>query len=57
MGGEPGVISRDGTILHMPVITQEQRNALWAHIVQSAAPGLIQSENLHKEESDEAEIL
>lgn len=51
MSTGPGVISRDGTILSMPVISQAERNALWAQIFKNAAPGLIQSENLHKEET------
>lgn len=50
MSTEPGVISRDGTILYVPAITQEQRNALWTQIVKNAAPGIIKSENLHKED-------
>lgn len=57
MPTEPGVVSRDGTILYVPVITQEQRNALWAQIIRNAAPGLLKSENLHKEEPHEAKIL
>lgn len=35
MSGEPGVVTRDGTILCIPVITQRQRNALWAQIVRA----------------------
>ena len=32
------VIGRDGTLVQMPQLTQEQRNALWEQVVRAYAP-------------------
>lgn len=46
------IVSRSGELIHMPEITQAQRNAMWRALVKIAAPGAIKKCLEEREEKE-----